>query len=257
MRLKPLFVGCLLLGVTACPRGIRRVPVPADDKLQAHLLVREGSLLLRQGKDHLALLKFVEASTLDPYDAVIFNKLAITYSKLARFRQADRAIQRSLRLDSGYANAFNTRGVLHVAQHRFKKAISSFRTAIRLQPKTAVFHLNLGTAYFHRDRYSAGRRALRRAVELDPDVLQMEDVIQIRAGVNEEDAERLFQWSLMYAEMGDRDSSLNYLSRALEEGFRDARRLAREPALAGLRTQPEFMNLLASYGLELEGGEIS
>ncbi len=256
MRLKVIIGAGLLLATMSCAARIRRVPIAAEDRIQAHRLAIEGSQLLLEGKDHLALLRFVEASTFNPYDAVIFNKLAITYCRLLRFREADRAIQRSMRLDPEYANAYNTRGILYLAAQKEGKAVRSFRKAIALEPGKAIFHLNLGTAYLNRGQYREGRDAYHRAVEIDAEVFKMEGAIQISASSASE-PEKFYQLSLLFAELGDRANSLFYLSKALAEGFRDARRLASEPALAGFRQERDFLNLVQSYGLDLGAGRIS
>ena len=36
----------------------------------------EGDVLIKDGKDHLALLKYLESSTLNPYSQYCFSKLA-------------------------------------------------------------------------------------------------------------------------------------------------------------------------------------
>ncbi len=258
MRLKASIAAGLLLIATACPAArINREPVSAEQRVQAHRLTTEGSLLLREGKDHLALLKFVEASTLNPYDPLIFNKLAITYSRLLRFRQAQKAIRRALQLDPDYAHAHNTQGILHLAARKEAEAIRSFRKAIRLEPKKAIFYVNLGTAYLNRGKFREGRQAYHQALALDPGILKFEDVIQIAASPQETAPEKHFQMSLLFAETGDLQNSLYYLAKALADGFRDAERLAREPAFSRLRQSPEFLSLLRSYGLSLEDGRVS
>ncbi len=212
----------------------------------------EGSRLLREGKDHLALVRFVESSTLDPYNALTFNKMAITYSRLARFPQAQKAVTRALRLYPEYANAHNTRGILHLANHRYGKAARSFREAIRLDSTSAVFQLNLGTALLNQGDYRAGRVAYQRALQLDPEVFDLEGVIQVATSDPQPAPEKFFQMSVLFAELGDADTCLYYLGKALADGFRDWERLTREPALSGLREESAFVNLLASYGLQAE-----
>jgi hypothetical protein len=48
-----------------------------------------------------------------------------------------------------------------------------------------------------------------------------------------------------YAKKGMADRALLYIRKALEEGFKDRKKLAADPAFATLKELPEFKQLLA------------
>jgi hypothetical protein len=50
----------------------------------------------------------------------------------------------------------------------------------------------------------------------------------------------------MYAKAGRNDLALQYLRKALEEGFKEKDKLKKDPEFAGMRDTPEFKELLAS-----------
>ena len=49
----------------------------------------------------------------------------------------------------------------------------------------------------------------------------------------------------MYAKDGRHDLALQYLRKALEEGFREKKKIQEEPDFASLRDLPEFKELMA------------
>lgn len=229
-------------------KGIEKSPVSEEDRTRAHRLLLEGDQLIREHKDHLALRTYVEASTLNPYDEVVFNKLSIAYSRLLMFRESEVAIERSLRLNPKYAYAHNTKGIAALAQDQLKKAAKSFRRAIDLNPQP-LFYFNLGTTYLQMDKYEEGRLAFQKALELNPNVFEMEGSIQVETRAGEPNADRLFKLAAVFAELGAKEACLDNLSKAFNNGFKDRDRLNSEPAFAQLRSDPDFIRLIELYGM--------
>ncbi len=219
--------------------------------MQARRAMAEGDELLREGKDHLALLRYVEASTLDPFNEVIFNKVAVGYSRLLRFDLAKKAIDRAVRLNPEYAYGHNTRGIIFLATQDVGHAIDSFQKAIQHIPGKAAFHVNLGNAYLQKGHFEKGRAELLRALALDPRVFEYKGVIQVASLRTEPTPEHSFQMAKLYAELGDRETALHYLRKAFVAGFRDAVRLRKEPAFRKFREDPEFVDLFNAYGLQI------
>ncbi|MDA2934562.1 tetratricopeptide repeat protein, partial [Acidobacteria bacterium AH-259-D05] len=241
-----------VLGSLSCggPGRISKLPVPRENVLKAYRLMAEGDELALAGRPHFALLKYLDASRLNPYHEVIFNKLAIAYSRLNQFRQAEEAVKRSIRLEPDYAFAHNTRGIVHLANQYHKQAIGSFKRAIKLRPEEANFYVNLGHAYLRDDKYEEGLRTYRRALELDPEILGKSDVIELSyQSPQASSPERFYQMARIFAELGDKEVCLEYLGKALSAGFSDGRRLMRDAAFERLREDTEFMDLIALYGI--------
>ena len=166
---------------TACggPQRIVKLPVPRGDELHAYRVMAEGDEMAQAGQFHFALLKYSEASRLNPYHEVIFNKLAIAYSRLQQFPQAEQAAERAIRLEPGYSSAHNTIGIIYLANQSNRRAIRSFREAIRLKPEEANFYVNLGQAYLRDEKYEEGLRTYQQALELDPEILDNADAIEL------------------------------------------------------------------------------
>ena len=202
------------------------------------------------GREHFALLKYLEASRLNPYHEVIFNKLAMAYSSLRQFRQAEEAVKRAIRLEPEYPYAHNTRGIIFLATRFDRQAIRSFKEAIKLKPEEASFYLNLGHAYVRDNEYQEGLRTYQKALEIDPEIFQRTDIIEL--SYEFEDAanpEKFYQMARIVTEEEDKDTSLEYLGKALSAGFSDSRRLMSDAAFEKLRQDDEFVKLIASYGI--------
>ena len=241
----------VVLAACGGPERIVKLPVPREDVLHSYRLMADGDEMALAGQSHFALLKYLEASRLNPYHEIIFNKLAIAYSRLQQFLQAKKAVERALRLEPGYASAHNTIGIVYLANRSNKRAIRSFQEAIRLKPEEANFYVNLGQAYLREEKYQEGLRTYQKALELDPDILDNANVIELTPQSAEVvTAERLYQMARVFAELGNRQSCLEYLGKALSAGFSDGCRLLNDTAFEKFFEDEEFLDLIALYGVE-------
>ena len=238
----------------ACgPSRINKLPIPRERVLKAYRLMAEADRMLKEGKDHLAILKYIEATRLNPYHEMIFNKLAVAYCRIGRYPQAKTAATRSIRLQPNYAAAHNTLGIVAMSARQSKKAIRHFKKGIALDPDRSHLYLNLGYGQLMQGRYDLARQAYQEALALDPEVFERKtgtrltfpDPITFDVDLN-------YDMARLFAEFGDRDSCLQYLDKALEAGFPDQKRLAEEPAFDQLRQSKDFIDLLGRYGLSLK-----
>lgn len=259
-----IFLACFLLSLAVgCgPRKIARQEVENAQRVQAFVLAGEGDSLLRQGKDHLALLKYTEASVLYPYHESIFNKLAIAYSRLQRYREARKAIHHAISLNPKYAYAYNTRGMIQLAQWDNKGAVRSFQKAIRLLPEpplddqekkwAAGFYANLGFALIQRDEFNRGLQAYQMAQRLSPRVFDKGAAIRLEyPSPTSNNPQVQYQFSKLFANLGDKEQALYYLDRALSAGFKDSKKLLKDAAFQILRGDRDFIELLERYGIFL------
>ena len=246
-----MVLAILILPACGGLERIPKLPVPRENLLNAYRLMAEGDQMSQEGQHHFALLKFLEATRLHPYHEVIFNRLAIAYSRLKQFRQAEKAVKRALGLEPKYSFAHNTRGIIYLANRFNRQAIQSFKEAIKLKPGEANFYLNLGHAYIRADEYQEGMLTYQQALELDPDIFRKANVIEV-AYESGDDAnqERFYQMARIFAELGNKESCLEYLGKALAVGFSDSRRLMSEAAFQTLLQDAEFIHLLTLYGMK-------
>lgn len=238
-------------GLDACSGSARvnKIAIPVEDVIRSYRLAAEGDQLLQEGKDHLALAKYLEASQLNPTNEVLFNKLAVAYSRIQMIPQAKAAVDRAVRLNPKYSYAYNTRGIVYLALQDYSKATQSFIKAIRMGPPVAVFYVNLGQAYMMSGKFSRVREAYQEALKLDPDVFKRASAVHLPYTVPENDSEKNYEMARVFAELGDKKNFLQYLDKALAEGFSDQRRLWKEAAFERFKTDAEFVALLGRYGM--------
>ena len=105
--------------------------------------------------------------------------------------------------------------------------------------------MNLGTAYFARKRYEDATKSFQTALSLDPEVFERHGNfgVMLEERNVEERAKFHFYLAKLYAKGGRSDLSLQYLRKALEEGFRE-KKLGEEPEFASMKEMPEFKQLL-------------
>ena len=182
-----------------------------------------------------------------PNDALTWDKIGIAWHQLGDLKAARSAYEKAVKLDKTYADAVNNLGTLDYAEKRYRTAINRYRKAIALSPESAAFWSNLGTAYFARGKYEDMAKAYAKALELDKDVFEQRGGT---AGTRMQEksvgdrARFHYEMARTYAKAGNNELALQYLRKALEEGFRDKEKLQQAPEFAALRGTDEFQDLM-------------
>jgi tetratricopeptide (TPR) repeat protein len=182
-----------------------------------------------------------------PQCAVLWNKLGIAYHQLQQLDTARKHYERALKFNSKYAEAVNNIGTVHYAKKSYRRAVGQYRKALKLAPKSASIYSNLGTAYFARKQYEDAAKAYQEALALDPDVFEHRSTygVMLQERNVEERAKFHYYLAKVYAQAGVNDRALQYIRRALEEGFKDKKKFLEEPEFEKLRELAEFKELMA------------
>ena len=182
-----------------------------------------------------------------PKDPVLRNKLGIAHHQLQQFDAARKCYEQAIKLKPDYSEAVNNLGTVYYAAKNYRRAISQYKKAIRLAPDSASIHSNLGTAYYARNQLDLANQEYQVAMKLDPDVFERHSsygvLLQERSVA--ERAKFHYMMATIYAKDGRNDLALQYLRKALEEGYKERKKLPDDPAFAALRDLPEFKELLA------------
>jgi tetratricopeptide (TPR) repeat protein len=178
---------------------------------------------------------------------VILNKIGIAYHQMQQLDNARKYYQQAIRLKPDYAEAINNLGTVYYAQRSFGKAIRYYRKALKYAPNSASIYSNLGTAYFARKKYKEAMETYQTALKLDPNVFENHSSygVLLEERNVEERAKFHFNMAELYAQAGRNELALQYLRKALEEGFKDKKKIAEDPAFQAMRDLPEFKELLA------------
>ena len=177
--------------------------------------------------------------------AVLYDKIGIAYHQLQQLDQAKKYYELALKVKRNYAEALNNIGTVYYAKKNYRRAISYYTRALKLGDSASVYS-NLGTAYFARKEYNLATDAYQKAFTLDPEVFERKSNYGtlLQDSNVEERAKFHYYLAKMYAKAGRNDLALQYVRKALEEGFKDKKKLTEDPEFEALRDTPEFQELL-------------
>src|SRR6516162_1777767 len=132
-------------------------------------------------------------------------------------------------------------------EKRYNKAIKCYDKALAIRPNSPTFHYNLGAAYFSKHNFEKASQEYHTAYQLDPDIFQRVSKTGVMAQSTspEDRAAFSFMVAKMYAQAGDVDRSLEYLRKAMEEGFKNLKEINNDAVFAKLREDPRFAELMA------------
>ena len=242
----PLALAALLLQPTrlCVAESLPQIPsAPASHSMSAE---DRGDLFMA----HQQYLAAIDAYRQAPMDAVVLNKIGMAYHHLFALDEARKDYQKALLIRPNYPEAINNLGAADFAQGNYKEAIRLYRRALKLMPRSAVIAANLGTAWFARGKYKNGLEAYQTAFSLDPTVFDPDSPSLIQGTTTAKDRARQdYCIAELFAEAGNRDRALEYLRKALNDGFSDRNLIMQDSELAQLRKTPEFAQLMAEEKL--------
>ena len=233
--------------VQVAPPVVRRAEPPAANATAEDLEERGDQL--RAEKAYLDALDYYRAALAKkPNSAQIYNKAGIAELQTQRYKEARKNFERALRADRQFADAYNNLGVVYYEQRNYGKAIKQYQRAIELRADAASYYSNLGAAYFSRKDFERAVLAYSEALHLDPDILERTSRIGVAAQLPspEDRAHYHYVMAKLYAKMGATDRCLEYLRRAMEEGYKGIGDVYKDAEFAELRKDPRFAELMAA-----------
>jgi len=189
----------------------------------------------------------VDAYQEGPKTAVLLNKTGIAYHQLLEYNMADKYYRQAVRANPDYAEAINNLGTIYYSRKSYRHAVKLYKRALKLSPQSASVLSNLGTAYFARKQYKLAAEIYQQALALDPDVFEHRNSwgVLLQERSVEERAKFHYYLAKTYAKAGMNDRALQYIRKALEEGFTERKKLMEDPEFVSIRKMPEFQELLA------------
>ncbi len=229
------------------PPLLRLVDPPAPEATAADLEMRADQL--RASKLYLDALDYYRAAMAkQPNSASLLNKVGITELMMQRYREAKKSFDKSIKADRNFADAYNNLGVVFYEEQRYSPAVKQYRRAIALDGSSASFYSNLGAALFAKKEFEPAVLAYDRALVLDPDVFERTSRGGVQAQLPSpgDRAHYDFVVAKLYAKMGYSDRSLEYLKKAMEEGYKDFKNVYKDAEFAELRKDKRFTELMAA-----------
>jgi tetratricopeptide (TPR) repeat protein len=178
---------------------------------------------------------------------VMWDKIGVAWHQLGDLAAARKSYEHAIKLDKKYADAINNVGTVYYAEKKYRGAIARYKRALELSPDSASIWSNLGTAWYARGKYELMSEAYTRALQLDPEVFEKNNSLGTRMmdrGVADK-ARYHFELARLYAGNGKNELALQYLRKALEEGFKEKEKVQQAREFANLRETQEFKDLMA------------
>jgi tetratricopeptide (TPR) repeat protein len=232
--------------VQVTPPLLRAIEPPSPAATAADLEKRADEL--RAEKLYLDALDYYRAALAKTHDtAGLLNKIGITELMMQRYSEARKSFEHSLKADRKFADAYNNLAVVYYEQKKYSVAIKNYRRAIALDDNSASFYSNLGAALFSKKEFEAAVVAYQHAMQLDPDVFERSSRAGIQAQLPSPEDRARYDYTVakLYAKMGFSDRSLEYLRKAMEEGYKDFNDVYKDAEFAQLRKDKRFAELVA------------
>lgn len=233
--------------VQVAPPLIRAIDPPAPDATPAALEKQADEL--RDNKLYLDALDYYRAAlNKGDHQARLLNKIGITELMMQRFRDARKSFEQAIRSDREYADAYNNLGVIYYEGRKYSAAVKQYEKAIAKDDNSASFYSNLGAAYFSKRNFDRAVAAYQHALELDPSVFDRTSRSGVQAQLPSPEDRARYDYTVakLYAKMGFSDQSLEYLRKAMEDGYKDMKNVYKDVEFAQVRKSPQFAQLMAS-----------
>ena len=215
-------------------------PMPAARKLSPEQL---GDLYMVRKRYREGLEQY---ELCDQKSAVIANKMGIAYHQMLALQSAMNEYKRATKLDPHYSEAFNNLGTVYYSHKSFRRAIHLYRTSLRLEPRSAAVYSNLGSALFSMRHCNDAMVAFHQALDLDPEIFIHNSIngVLLQERSVEDKARLHYFMAKLYAQKGMNEEALQFIRKALEEGFKDVQKLREQPEFAVFKGNPEFEALM-------------
>ena len=229
------------------PPQMRQVEPPSPNESPA-ALEKEGDVLRGQKLFLDALDYYAAALKKEPKNSTVHNKMGIVYLQTRRFNEAKKQFENAIKDNKQSADAYNNLGVTYYALKREGKAIKEYEKALKIREDVASYHNNLAAAYFTQKNFVRATEEYGRALQLDPDIFERTSQTGIAAQLPspEDRAHYDYVVAKMYAKLGVPDRSLEYLRKAMEEGYKDIGNVYKDAEFNQLRKDPRFTALMTS-----------
>lgn len=243
-----LAAACPLLGQAPSP-GPQSKPAAANPTIinatAAHRQLSpetRGDVLMAE-RQYMAAIKAYRQAPAD--SAAVWNKMGIAWQHLFAIDQAKQDYERALRLKPNYPEATNNLGTIYYAQKDYKQAEKLYHKSLKSMPHSASVYNNLGAAYFAQGKFAKGAQAYQSAFAIDPSIFNTTSVQGIAAlGSRQQQARQNYCLAELFARAGDEGRAIEFLRKAMDEGFNDRKRIKADRDFASLRKTSAFAQLM-------------
>jgi eukaryotic-like serine/threonine-protein kinase len=226
-----------------------------------------GVFYYRQARFLEAAEMFQQVTKLVPDSYLGYSNLGATYVEESRYTDAIAVLEQSIAIRP-FALAYTNQGNAYFYLKRYEEADHAYEQAVKLQERDPLLWWNLGDGYY----WTPGKRAqaaaaYRRAIALSDEMLRVNSKDPSSLGVDAichamlgekkaalqslqqglkyapNDPELRFKAALVYNQLGDINSTVAWLEKALAVRYSPSR-IRDTPNFAPLQTNPRFQKLV-------------
>jgi TolB-like protein/DNA-binding winged helix-turn-helix (wHTH) protein/predicted Zn-dependent protease len=190
-----------------------------------------GEFLMHGGRGAEAIAEMERARDLDPLSLIVNTLAGFAYHTARQYDRAIEEYEKVIQLDANFAPAHYFLGASLAQKGRYDEAIAHLQSAKQLSGGASLMTAGLARTYA-----LAGRRDLARAEIRD---LQQRTLHRYVSP---------YGFAQVYAALGDNAAALQMLGRAADEHAFELMFLKVDRSFDGLRTTPEFQNLVEKIG---------
>lgn len=198
----------------------------------ARVHVLRGHIYRKMRKLDEALADYKRAVEIAPDDPRGRSFLGSLQRMKGDLSGARENLKHALKLDLHNVEARISLGKIYEKGHAFKAAENEYSKCIELVPADERGYVALAVLFIRRDMRDKAQPLLEKALEINPSF-----------------SETLF-WLAVLATEDDPKRGLDYLERAVKNGFKDRKRLRDTQAFGKLEGSQAFQNLLKVFGTE-------
>jgi tetratricopeptide (TPR) repeat protein len=191
-----------------------------------------GGFLSAMGRHKEALQQAETARELDPLSPIIQTWVGLRYYFARRYEQAIAEYLKALELDRDFAPAHWHLGWAYEQAGQFEKGISEAERALAIDEGNLLYVASLGHAYARAGKTKQARATLQRL-----------------AGASADRHVSAYHVAMIYIALGDMETGLDWLERALEERSPWIGYMRVDPRLDPVRSYPRFGRLLRNARL--------
>jgi tetratricopeptide (TPR) repeat protein len=218
------------------PLGVEQMPVE-----------QKANILMARGEYAAAIVAYRQSNL---KSAIVWNNIGMAYHHLFALDEARKAYEQALAINPRFAPADNNLAAVYYGQHDFREAQHWYKRALKHTSESAVIYCNLGTVCFAEGSFKKGLKMYRKAFSLDEEVFAPDRSKMVEGGSSREQRVAInYYIAETFASAGKQEQALLYLRKAMDEGFRDRKRLDEDKDFAVLRTTPQFQKLLEQENL--------
>jgi tetratricopeptide (TPR) repeat protein len=231
------------VSLAALNTGKTSLPVPANTR---PITSEEHADIFLARKDYAAAADYYrraldERGSRNP--AALWNKLGIAYQLNMNYAAARKAYKDATRTDTAFAEPWNNLGTTYFLQNKFGKSTKYYKHAIKLRPDAVSFHMNLSASYSRMKKFDQAVEECREALRLDPNVLIEHSPGATTVQARGADVQFYYYLAKVFASMSRPEDAVRYLRRALEDGFKDMKRLDQDPDFQKISRYPAYVQL--------------